>query len=170
MLRLDLLRHAKTEPDHEEGDHERVLLPRGRKDAVAVGQELARRGYVPALVLCSSARRAAQTLDLVAPFLLPAPEIRIDPALYLAAPQSILMRLAGLPSDATEVLVIGHNPGMHQLAVSLAGGRKSAGRLGEKFGTAAFASFESQETAWTAAVRGRWQLRDEFRPADLRGS
>ena len=132
-----------------------------------MGVEIARRGFVPALILCSTAKRTAETLEMVLPFLLPAPEVRLDPALYLAAPQTILKRIAGVTSETSSIMVIGHNPGMHQLAFTLGEGGEGAGRLGEKFPTAGFASLRSNAAAWAVAVTGAWTLETEFRPSDL---
>lgn len=167
MRRLDLLRHAKAEPDNEAGDHERPLSSRGRKDAAAMGREIARRGFVPSLVLCSTARRTAETIELVLPFLIPAPEVKLEPILYHAQPDDIWKRVALIGAAHESVLIVGHNPSLHHLAFILAGSGKRARRIAEKFPTSAFASFASNEASWNAAAGGNWELRDEFRPADF---
>lgn len=167
MKRLYLLRHAKAEPDNDLGDHERALSGRGRKDSPDIGREIAARGFVPQLVLCSTARRTVETLELVLPFLTPAPEVKLEPALYHAYPEDILRRLRLADDAAGSVMLVGHNPGLHVLALGLSDNAKRGRRLAEKFPTCAFAAFESGAATWRSAADGRWMLLDEFRPADL---
>jgi phosphohistidine phosphatase len=165
--RLYLLRHAKAAPDDGSGDHERPLTGRGRRDAPLVGRELARRGYRPDFVLCSTSRRTVETLDLVLPHFVPAPEAKLEPGLYHADDVRIRSR-AGLVEPAiAAVLFIGHNPGLEDLALALAGNSRIGRRIAEKFPTAAFAAFESEALDWASAVRGGWTAVDFLRPSDL---
>ncbi len=169
MKRLYLLRHAKTAPDAGEGDHERALTERGRADAELVGREIAARGYIPELILSSTARRTFETLEIVRTFFTPSPETRLEPGLYLAPAQTILQRAGAVGGGTGSVFFIGHNPGMEDLALRLAGETDLGMRVAEKFPTACFAAFESEAATWTAAARGRWQALDILRPSEMRG-
>ena len=121
--RLVLLRHAKSDwPDV--ADHERPLAKRGRRDAPAVGRWLGRSGYVPEAVVCSTARRARETWELAAAGLADAvrdaaPPVRYEPRVYEATVLGLLMLVRELPDDQHTVLIVGHNPGIAELAVGL---------------------------------------------------
>ncbi len=154
--------------DAVDGDHERVLTDRGRADAGLMGGEIARRGFMPELVLASTSRRTFQTLEIVLPHFTPAPESRLEPGLYLAPARTILQRAGAVGGGTSSVLFIGHNPGMEDLAISLAGDSDLGVRAAEKFPTACFAAFESAASTWTAAIRGPWQGLTVLRPSELR--
>jgi phosphohistidine phosphatase len=112
VKRVWLLRHLKSSWD-EPGlaDHDRPLAPRGRK---AADHEVR-----PDLVLCSTAMRARATLDLVAPAL-GAPTVEFEDGLYHAWADDLLERLRRIPPRLESVLLIGHNPGFHDLVALLA--------------------------------------------------
>lgn len=132
--RLLLLRHAKSSWDDPSlTDHDRPLAPRGRKAARRIGEHLRREQIPIALVLCSSARRARETLDLVAP----PGESRFESQLYGATAAELIARLRRVPDDIDAVMLIGHEPSIRDLAVSLSGpGSELADR---KFPTAGLA-------------------------------
>ena len=110
MHTVYLLRHAKSDwLDQTLPDHARPLAPRGRRDAKRIAKHLRRRGIEPMLVLCSSAERTRETLELVRPALGGAP-VQIEDGLYAAANDELLERLRVLPEQSASVLVIGHNP------------------------------------------------------------
>ncbi len=169
MKRLYLLRHAKTEPYSADGDHERTLTERGRADAALMGREIAARGFLPELVLASTSRRTFQTLELILSNFTPQPESRLEPELYLAPARTLLQRAAAIGGNTGSALLIGHNPGMEELAVQLAGDSDLGVRAAEKFPTACFAAFESAANTWTAAARGPWRGLVVLRPSELRG-
>jgi len=117
--RLMLLRHAKSDwPDVS--DHARPLAKRGRHDAPAVGRWLRERGYLPDVVVCSTARRARQTWELVAPELGGSPSVTFEPRAYDASALTLLYLAQELPSQYRAALLIGHNPAISDLANSLA--------------------------------------------------
>lgn len=119
--RLVLLRHAKSDwPDV--ADHDRPLAKRGRRDAPRVGRWLRRSGYVPDAVVCSTARRARETWDLVAEGLAGACAVppRYEPRVYEATVLGLLMLVREFPGDQRTVLIVGHNPGLAELAVGMA--------------------------------------------------
>jgi phosphohistidine phosphatase len=132
---LFLLRHAKSSWDDSSlADHDRPLAPRGRKAAKRIGAYLRREQIRVALVLCSSARRAKETLDLV----VPSGEIRVERELYGAPADELLERLRRVSDEVDAAMLIGHEPAIRDLAVRLIGdGSELAER---KFPTAALAT------------------------------
>ncbi len=136
---LYLLRHAKAAPESSLGDARRPLAKRGRKAAKAMGELLATLDPAPELVLCSSASRTRETLDLILPALHETPAVTYEDGLYLAAATELIERLRKLRKDVSSVLVIGHNPGLHELGARLA---TDPGRLAEGFPTAALAALQ----------------------------
>jgi phosphohistidine phosphatase len=163
MLTLSLLRHTKSSwEDNALEDHERPLAKRGTKDAPRIGAFMAAEKLVPDLVLCSDAVRTRATLTMVLAEL-PGkpPEIAYDEGLYLAAPQELLGRLAKVRSSARHVLMVGHNPGLHALALALTGGgeRKALAGLAGKFPTGALAVIDFETSSWAEVKAGRGRLR-----------
>jgi phosphohistidine phosphatase len=140
MRTLYLLRHAKSRWD-EPGcpDSQRRLAPRGVRDAKLIAKHLRRLGVAPELVLCSSAVRTRETLELVLPAL-GAPAVRVEDELYGAASEVLLERLYTLPEEIGSVLLIGHNPGLQDLALTLVSSGGDRARLAAKFPTSALAT------------------------------
>ncbi|MGG2461306.1 SixA phosphatase family protein [Streptomyces sp. RGM 3693] len=148
--RLIVLRHAKSAWPEGVPDHERPLAGRGRRDAPAAGQWLRQKRYTPDVVICSTSRRTRETWDRVAaelrpprtpPTGLPAPEVVFEPRVYQASASTLLQVVRALPDRWRTALLIGHQPGVQDLVVSLAGGGDDdalAGARG-KFPTAAVA-------------------------------
>jgi phosphohistidine phosphatase len=175
MRRLMLLRHAKSDWAAGKGgdDHERPLSARGRKAAPRVGAYMREKGYIPNLVLCSTARRTRETLDLLLPFFSPLPKLRYGRDLYLAEWPVLLEQVRKIPKTSAALLVIGHNPGLERLAVALAlqpqgGGELArAERLAEKFSTGALAVFDLAVREWRSVKPGQGRLIDFVRPKDL---
>jgi phosphohistidine phosphatase len=160
--RLTLLRHAKSDwPDVP--DHDRPLAKRGRKDAPRIGRWLRTHGYVPDIVICSTALRTRQTWDLVAPELNGSAEVRFEPRAYAASALTLLYLCQELPPSCDAALLIGHNPGIEELAASLGGAPEQAGL---RFPTAAVAVFEFTG-AWSTLAPGQANLLDFTIPADL---
>jgi phosphohistidine phosphatase len=117
--RLVLLRHAKSDwPDVP--DHDRPLAKRGRRDAPVAGRWLKREGYVPELVLCSTARRTRETWKLAASEIGTSPQVRYEPEAYAATAGTLLELVRAIPAQYETALLIGHNPGISHLAVLLA--------------------------------------------------
>src|SRR5262245_48582071 len=112
MRRLLMLRHAKSSwSEPGASDHDRPLNRRGQETAPRIGAYLARHALVPQRVLCSTARRARETWDLVAAALGDAPPTTYVDQLYDAAPRAILGAIRDADADAQSLLVVGHNPG-----------------------------------------------------------
>jgi phosphohistidine phosphatase len=137
MRRLLLLRHAKTErPEPGERDRDRRLTKRGRDDAPLIGAYMARHGLVPDLALVSPATRAEETWALVAKALPTAPKLVEEEGIYNAG-RDKLIGIIRKARDAHVLLVVGHNPGLHELAVSLiaSGDVEARERVNEKLPT-----------------------------------
>ncbi|QUD86500.1 SixA phosphatase family protein [Phenylobacterium montanum] len=138
MPQLILLRHAKAESVSSTGrDFDRGLTERGHRDAAIMGRVLAQAGFAPDLVLVSTARRALETWEGVAPAF-PAARVEEDRALYLASREQ-LAEAARDGLDSGALMIVGHNPGLHELALMLAGSEPD--RL-DSFPTAAAAVFD----------------------------
>lgn len=152
MRKLLLQRHAKSSwADPELDDHARPLNARGIRDAPRVARAIAAAGLVPDAVLCSDAVRTRATLALMLSAWPDAkPAITFDPALYLGEPAAILEAIGRVPASAATVMVIGHNPGLHALALSLtgAGERRQVAELAARFPTCALAAFEFDREGW----------------------
>jgi phosphohistidine phosphatase len=173
---LYLVRHAKSDwEDPALADRDRPLAARGRKAASTLAGHIERSGISPALVLCSPARRTMDTLRLISGSFRDPVEILVEDELYGAPTGELLRRLRTVPAPTPSVMLIGHNPAIHELALALvspgasrvspgtskgASGGRSADSLKQlkvKFPTGAMA---------TLAVPAPWtDLGDE--PADL---
>ncbi|MCB5168090.1 histidine phosphatase family protein [Streptomyces bambusae] len=121
--RIVLLRHAKADWS-QVSDHERPLADRGRKEAPAVGLKLAETGIAFDLALCSTAVRTRETWKLAVQELPHRPKTVYEERLYEASPGELIALLNETPDDVADLLVIGHNPGMHALADILSGSAK----------------------------------------------
>lgn len=169
MISLYLLRHAKAAPQDSRGDAERPLTERGSKAAKAMGALLATLKPAPGLVLCSTSLRTRQTLDLVVPSLAKPPQLLFEEGLYLAAARQLLARLRRVPPATGSVLLVGHNPGLQELAARLAeGGGAEAGLFDAGFPTTALAAFEL-DANWPELGRKRARLVLFMTPKQLKG-
>jgi len=165
MRRLILFRHAKTEARSPDGDDfSRRLVERGRSDAALMGQVLAAAGYAPDLALISPAARARETWEL-ARTAFPRAESRICPDIYDATPEEVAAEIDAEAASGDTVMVVGHNPGLQELAVDLIaennGRAADVDRLSAAFPTAAAAVFAVDEN-------GRSELEALFRASDHR--
>jgi phosphohistidine phosphatase len=177
MRRLILLRHAKTENDAASGrDQDRRLDDRGRADAAEIGGWIGRHPPFPDAVLVSPAVRAHQTWEIaweamkalvpktlvpktLAPKILaPEPRVELLPELYGADPSQLLQTVRGASaSDPRRLMMVGHNPGMHELALALAGSGDPAGRraLADNLPTSGLVMFDFAIDDWAdVAFRG----------------
>lgn len=161
MLTLGLLRHAKSNWEVEGVlDFERDLAQRGLEAAPRMGAEIARAGFSPDLVLCSSAVRARMTYHLAAPFIAPPPrDVQYEDRLYMAGARQLLDRIHDLPDAVRSVLFVGHNPGFHELNIALIGdcAPEAERATKSKFPTCAFALFTFDTDKWAdvAPRKGR---------------
>ncbi|TGQ95650.1 histidine phosphatase family protein [Mesorhizobium sp. M8A.F.Ca.ET.208.01.1.1] len=168
MKQLLLLRHAKSSWDDPDlDDFDRPLAERGLKAARLIGRELAARDWLPDQALASSALRTRDTWRLVAAELPVHPRVAFAQPLYEASAADILGQIHRVDPSSVCLVVVGHNPGLEDLAKQLAGPRseaKARKRLEEKFPTAALARFVF-EGEWSALFSAR--LTHCLRPKDL---
>lgn len=127
MKQLFILRHTKAAAESKSGhDHDRPLNARGEVAARLVGEYLAGLEVLPEIICCSDALRTTQTLALLRERLDTPIDIRFHNELYLASAGDLLEFAHSLPESYNRVMLIGHNPGMHQLANILSGGGKAS--------------------------------------------
>ena len=164
MRRLMLLRHAKTENEAPSGrDQDRRLDNRGRHDAAEIGAWIGPNPPFPDLVLVSPAVRADQTWEIAweaMKELVPEPQVELVPELYGADVSQFLETIRDASSaDPQRLMIVGHNPGMHELALALAGSGDPAGRnaLTDNLPTSGLAVFDFDIDDWAdvAFRRGR---------------
>jgi phosphohistidine phosphatase len=165
MRRLMLLRHAKTENDAPSGrDQDRRLDDRGRIDAAEIGGWIARHPPFPDLVLVSPAIRAHQTLEIAWEAMkgaVPQPQVELVPELYGADSLQLLQIIhAASATDPQRLMLVAHNPGMHELALVLAGGGDATGRkaLADNLPTSGLAVFDFAVDDWKEVAFRRGEL------------
>ena len=179
MRTIHLLRHAKSDwPADTPEDFDRPLSDKGRREASLIGAQLAARAVPPALVLCSAAKRTIQTWDIIGPLLDGVTrgvtrggtrfELRED--LYLASCEALLAAIRSAPDGADSLMLIGHNPGLHGLAVSLIGSARTGAvrRVRRSFPTGALATIDFEAARWADIAPRAGALKDYIRPKDLR--
>ncbi|MFI6350863.1 SixA phosphatase family protein [Streptomyces sp. NPDC050560] len=139
--KIVLLRHAKADWP-QVSDHERPLADRGRQDAPLVGRRLADTGIAFDLALCSTASRTRETWKLAVHELPHRPRTVYEERIYEASPGELIALLNETPDDTRDVILIGHNPGVHGVVDILAGRAEGDARTrmtDRGFPTAAFA-------------------------------
>jgi len=140
---LVLLRHAKSAWPEDVPDHDRPLAGRGQRDAPAMGRWLRAAGHLPDQVLCSTARRARETWQFAQPELGADPPVSFEQRIYQASAAQLLGLVREEPSAVKALLVVGHDPAIHELALMLAGRdpapQAALERMSAKFPTGAVA-------------------------------
>lgn len=168
MRQLILMRHGKAEAGAAgQGDHGRGLTARGRAEALEAARRLAALAH-PDAALVSDSTRTRQTIESALPALPAALPCRFTRSLYGATPEAILAEVRTTPPDVSCLLVIGHNPGMGDLARRLAaeGDPQALARLAAGFPTSCFALLELATADWaTVGTPGRLRF---LLPADER--
>ena len=169
MRTLYVLRHAKSDwGDSSLRDFDRPLNGRGWKAARAMGEEMRSRDLVPDLVFVSPATRTKETLARVEegfgePF--KSTETR---SIYLGETETLIDLVLGAPADARRLMIVGHNPGMHEVVLALTGGpRELRDEVASKFPTAALAEISFDVGDWSEVTFGSGRLRSFVKPRDL---
>jgi phosphohistidine phosphatase len=170
MKTLYFLRHAKAESGTKDiSDPERVLSSRGREACALMGAYMKTKVFIPAFVLCSPAARTKETSELIAA----AADIKISPrfedTLYLATAEEILRAVHTVDDDVSSVMVVGHNPGMHHIALLLCEPRHTRLRdtLELKYPTCALSVLRFDSKRWQDIATGEGTLVDFVTPEDL---
>ena len=170
VKRLYLLRHAKSRVALAgQSDHERVLSRRGREACIRLAEHCRERSIHPAMTLCSTARRCRETLERLSVALgrdMPARFVR---ELYLAEPQDLLAQIRRLDNKLPTAMLVGHNPGLEELALLLSGNRDAASfrAIRQKFPTGALATITFATGDWRSIAPGRGLLVEFTTPASL---
>ena len=155
MLRLMLLRHAKTErAQRHQHDRERRLTKRGRADAGNVARYMVSYGLVPDQVVVSPARRTQETWALLAKTFAEGPNVVTDERVYEASAEILIDAIANT-RDGRSLLVVGHNPSLHDLAVQLIGSGNAAAReqLSENLPTSGLVVIDLHLERWSQLQR-----------------
>lgn len=171
MLTLSLLRHAKSSWNNPTlPDRDRPLATRGVTDAPLMGRAMTERGIEPDLVLCSSARRTRDTLALVLPELKVEPKVVYEDALYHASAAEMLEMMHGVQPGASRLMLVGHNPEIHALALDLVGSgpKHYRDRLKEKYPTAGLVVINFSSGNWKGVTVNSGSLNLFLTPKDLR--
>ncbi|WP_055694837.1 SixA phosphatase family protein [Streptomyces prasinopilosus] len=154
--RLVVLRHAKSARPEGVPDRDRPLAARGERDAPAAGRALAAAVGPPGLVLCSTAVRARRTWELAAAEWDAPPPVRYESRLYAAGVPGLLAVVREVPAEVGTLLLVGHNPGLADLVLALAGDGADdlLDRVRTKFPTSAVAVLTWHGTAWSDLAPG----------------
>ena len=169
MKTLLVLRHAKSDWQQGQEDFERSLAPEGEAAASRISAYLRDEQLIPDLVLCSSATRARQTCTRVLAGLTGAPPVTWMDGLYLATLNKLITAVRAAADEAGTVMLVGHNPGLHQLAVALThtDETEARNRLKEKLPTAGLAKIEFAVDRWQEVNHGTGRLVRFVVPQDL---
>jgi phosphohistidine phosphatase len=172
MLRLMLLRHAKSDWSRPGlPDRERPLNARGREAAPMIATHIATYDLVPQRAIVSSAVRTRETWKLMTPSFRRRPETIFERRIYEASPHTILSVIKETPVSIKSLMVVGHNPGLHTLAMALIGSGDGALRteLNAKFPTGALAVIDFIAESWSALRAGTGALAHFVKPRSLSG-
>ena len=171
MRTLLILRHAKAVGPSPDGDFARGLAPRGRRNAKQFGEWLAATSFAPELALVSPARRTMETADGVFAAFPSKPARRTPPGLYNAEATDILAEVRAVSDDIRALIVIGHNPGVAELAIGLTGSGDAAARSAMSGGypTCACVVLQFDTTAWQSTLPGAGALLAYVTPSQLDG-
>jgi phosphohistidine phosphatase len=169
MRRLFLIRHAKAEPAVGRGDYERRLTERGREDAAAVARALLGRNMLPDALIHSGAARARETAEIFAAEWSGRTPVETDPSLYDASASHLFASARALADARGRIAFVGHNPGLGELAASLAGtgAHEELRRMIAKYPTCAVATLDFRVQRWDEIHRHSALLALYVTPADI---
>jgi phosphohistidine phosphatase len=169
MRRLFLVRHAKAELATGRDDYERKLTGRGRADARRIAKALATRHFLPDVLIHSGAARAKETAEILAAEWRTKVELEEDAGLYDASFTMLLDRTRALGHARKSVGLVGHNPGLGELATALtgSGAEPEVSRLSAKYPTGAVAVLDLSIKRWDEVERNSAMLALYLTPADL---
>jgi phosphohistidine phosphatase len=169
--RLILFRHGKSAWPEGVSDHERPLAPRGVEAVPLMSRWLVENALTPDLALVSTARRTRMTFELIAE-VMPGLNARLEQRIYEASVKRLLAALADIPASLGTLLMVGHNPGMQELALQLSGtpacDLDARSRLKRKYPTSGVAVLETVRS-WAELAPGQATLRRFQTPAMLGG-
>ena len=169
MRRLFLIRHAKAQPSIGRSDYARTLTDRGRADARLVAAALAGRRVLPDVLVHSGAARAKETAEIFARAWPRGVELHEDPALYDATENTLFAHARALSNAHGRIGLVGHNPGLGELAVALtgSGAQPQLRHLAAKYPTGAVAVLDFSVRRWEDVERNSAMLALYLTPAEL---
>ena len=169
MRRLFLVRHAKAELSVGRDDYARKLTERGRADARRVAKALAARHFLPDVLIHSGAARAKETAEIFAAEWGSKVELEHDAGLYDASLTTLLERARALADAHKRVGLVGHNPGLGELATALtgSGAEPERRRLAAKYPTGAVAVLDFSIQRWKEVERNSGMLALYLTPTEL---
>ena len=161
MKRLYILRHAKSSwNDSTLSDFERPLNERGREAAPFMGELMAKRGWLPDIILSSPAERALQTTRLVIDNSGFASSFVLSDRIYEASPQGLKKIVSGLDDDLDSAMLVGHNPGIEGLIELMTGENR-------RMPTAALAIIDIEAESWKTAFETKSVIVETIKPKEL---
>jgi len=169
MKTLFVMRHAKAERDSDTGrDFDRPLAKRGWRDAEAVGREMRVRRLEPDAILASPARRAAETVTAFARGYGKL-EPEFEPGIYNAPADRLIEIVRNAGDGAEHLLIVGHNPGFHELVLRLAGDDpgEHSDHIIDGFPTSAIAAVELPAERWSEIAERSGRIVELILPRDL---
>lgn len=169
MKTLFLLRHAKSDwGDASLRDFDRPLNERGWAAAKAMGREMRERDLSPDFVLVSPAVRTRETLGRVQEGFGASFEAMEERAIYLAETMTLVDLVRGAPGQSNRLMIVGHNPGMHELVLMLSEGpHELRNAVAQKYPTAALAEISFDVEDWGEVAPGTGRIRTFLKPRDL---
>ena len=168
MRTIILLRHGKSSwSDPTLADIDRPLAPRGERASRRIAKYMRRKRIRPELVLCSPSLRTRQTLGAIEPSLGKSSLVELVPQVYAASQGELLERLQAVSDSVSSVMFIGHNPGLHDLALALASRGADLPQLEQKFPTGALATLVVHSGSWASLSPGDAELVDYVVPRQL---
>jgi phosphohistidine phosphatase len=170
MKTLFLLRHAKSSwDDPTQRDYDRPLNSRGRDAAAAIGRFFSAENFAPDVVLSSPSVRTRETLKIVREQHPTLATPRFDDRIYLASLDTLLEVVHAFDASNKKALIVGHNPGLEDLALYLAGhgDTKLRESVAEKLPTGAFLELSIDSDSWSQFTRGAAALNRFVKPRQL---
>lgn len=170
MKNIYILRHAKASTYAKSGkDFDRNLTDKGYYDAILVGKYMRYKHYVPDVAYCSPSRRTLDTLNLTWPEQLQTFTLHMPTTLYQASSKTLFNYLKALDAPITNVLIIAHNPGIHELVLRLMKQELSiwSQKIEQDYPPAAFTAFQSNIESWQDLKAHKNEMIDHLRVEDI---
>jgi phosphohistidine phosphatase len=170
MKQLAILRHAKSDWGNPGlTDFDRPLNKRGRKAAKKMGRILRERGLAFGRIVSSPAQRAKETVERFRIGYEQDCDVRFEPSIYLASTGTLLGLVNGLPDDAGTVMIVGHNPGFHDIVLRLTreNGDGLRDKVGANFPTGAFALIDFPVDKWADVQPASGEIRQVIFPREI---
>jgi phosphohistidine phosphatase len=170
MKQLAILRHAKSDWGNPgQTDFERPLNKRGRKAAKKVGRALKAGGFACDQIVSSPATRARETVERFEIGYESLPPVRYEPNLYMCSTGSLISVINALPDDAETVMIVGHNPGFHDIVLRMTkeNGNGLREKVGANYPTGAFALIQFPADSWAEVEPASGEIKQVIFPREI---